>query len=673
MEQTQEKPKATLREGLLLGPQRQFKLQSEVADMALGKIWHVSDLGPGSRTSLSLIFVDPALVADTRSNDTIKKQINAKLLKHQHLLDQQGFFQLKNGWLALTWESLDGLTLQSLIDNGSVGKLKPRQLKALLGQVAVALDFMAKTHGHAHGALCPELIFINRGTGVKLAGQGLRPALDGVNDQLQTPLSYPQYQAPEAFHPGNVSAKSDTYSLGCIAYQILTGERPYVVGTDGERSRHHDKQPRHVSDRQWLTLQRALSEKPEERPTSAPAMIQALFVEEKEDDSDDSSTLDEIHSTAASTQATNQDKKPSGTKVSRAARGLISRLNRPVVFAIGLALGISITLALQLLNNHDNSQASLAETNEQESPAQQTDTAGAQTAQSTSTEDHLNNSSHGVSTLTPEQMQAVLENPQSTDLANENRPSQTLFRDMIDADIYGPEMVVIPAGRYSKGDDSNFADDNEKPAHEVHIQQAFGLSRYEVTFDEYDQFAKATNRPLPPDEGWGRGRRPVINVTWQDAYDYTQWLAEVTGEPYRLPTESEWEYASRAGSQSRYSWGEKILPGYANCDECGSQWSGQQTAPVGSLKPNPWGLYDMAGNVDEWVADCYADNYVDSPTDGTAASEHGCSERAMRGGSWFDIARLMRPSSRYRNPANGSRNSWGFRIALDINPRMLSQ
>lgn len=81
----------------------------------------------------------------------------------------------------------------------------------------------------------------------------------------------------------------------------------------------------------------------------------------------------------------------------------------------------------------------------------------------------------------------------------------------------------------------------------------------------------------------------------------------------------------------------------------------------------------MAGNVDEWVADFYADNYVDSPTDGTAASEHGCSERAMRGGSWFDIARLMRPSSRYRNPANGSRNSWGFRIALDINPRMLSQ
>ena len=128
-------------------------------------------------------------------------------------------------------------------------------------------------------------------------------------------------------------------------------------------------------------------------------------------------------------------------------------------------------------------------------------------------------------------------------------------------------------------------------------------------------FARATGRDLPSDEGWGRGNRPVINVSWRDAQAYVQWLSRETDQPYRLPTEAEWEYAARAGTQSAFSWGNKPAVGFAVCDECGSDWDGSQTAPVGALQPNPWGLYDMAGNVSEWVEDCYAADYSGAPVE----------------------------------------------------------
>lgn len=687
MEQAQQKSAFDLKEGMMFGPQRHFKLQAEVARIPLGRAWRVSDLGPGSRTSLSMLFADPILVADSSFLEALKKHINsAKRTKHQHLLDQQGFFQLKGGIFAIVQESLDGLTLEKLIRTADAQKLKRRQLKVLLGQIAIALDFLAKKQHTAHGALCPEMTFINRGAGIKLTGYGLRQALDDINDQLSTPLSYPHYQAPEAFHPGNISAKSDIYSLACLAYELLVGEKPFMVNSSGERQRHHEKQPRHVSDKQWLTLQRAFSDNPDDRPTSAPALVQALFIDEPEEA--------EEPDKKASPDTTEEEKR-SGTAAaffnpdSKLGR-LFSRFpilerffGRPAFFTFGAIIGFA--LALILFPPFDEGsdteaqvaaaqqQASLeAEASAAESTAESTESPETSAAEQTDTGSIPDDTGDAdVATTDNPQANDVTDteaNPQSSDIARDDRPSQTIFRDQISNDIFGPEMVVVPAGKFSKGDDSNYADDNEKPAHEVNIQLAFALSRYEVTFDEYDKFAETTGRAKPSDEGWGRGRRPVINVTWHDAKAYVDWLAEVTGEPYRLPTESEWEYASRAGSQTRYSWGDTVLPGYANCDECDSQWGGQRTAPVGSFKPNAWGLYDMAGNVDEWSADCYVDNYVGAPADGTAGKTSGCDARAMRSGSWFDIARLMRPSSRYRNPANGSRNSWGFRVALDLKP-----
>ena len=145
-----------------------------------------------------------------------------------------------------------------------------------------------------------------------------------------------------------------------------------------------------------------------------------------------------------------------------------------------------------------------------------------------------------------------------------------------------PELVVVPAGRFRMGCVSGRdCWDDARPVHEVEVR-SFALGVYEVTFEEYERFAAATGRDRPNDRGWGRGGRPVIHVSWEDATAYADWLSDETGEQYRLPSESEWEYAARAGATTRYSWGQDIGRDRANCRECGSRWDGAGTAPSGS-------------------------------------------------------------------------------------------
>lgn len=237
------------------------------------------------------------------------------------------------------------------------------------------------------------------------------------------------------------------------------------------------------------------------------------------------------------------------------------------------------------------------------------------------------------------------------------------------AQTEGLGIVVIPAGSFRMGDLQGEGDEDEVPVRIVRIQKPFGIGQYEVTFDEYDQFATVTKRKLPNDQGWGRGRRPVINVSWQDAVEYTKWLSEQTGKRYRLPTEAEWEYAARGGKETTYWWGKDLLKGMANCNGCGSQWDGKQTAPVGSLKPNPFGLYDTAGNVWEWVEDCYHGNYNGAPEDGSAWKETGggyCDLRVVRGGSWGASPEFLRASFRGWIGADYRSYLIGFRLVQDI-------
>ena len=249
-------------------------------------------------------------------------------------------------------------------------------------------------------------------------------------------------------------------------------------------------------------------------------------------------------------------------------------------------------------------------------------------------------------------------------------PPGKLFREPLRSGGEGPQMVVLPAGNFRMGCLSNddVCRDYEKPVHEVRIARPFAVSVYEVTFEEYDRFTASTGRGRADDEGWGRGRRPVINVSWLDAQAYVSWLSEQTGAEYRLLSESEWEYAARAGSSTKYSWGDEIGRNRANCggDRCGDQW--EYTAPVGSFEPNGFGLYDMHGNVWEWVADCWNKDYQGAPTDGSAWTWSDCENRVLRGGSWSSSPGYLRSASRLRSSTVFRYYFLGFRVVRTLTP-----
>ncbi|MCY4452544.1 MAG: SUMF1/EgtB/PvdO family nonheme iron enzyme [Immundisolibacterales bacterium] len=252
--------------------------------------------------------------------------------------------------------------------------------------------------------------------------------------------------------------------------------------------------------------------------------------------------------------------------------------------------------------------------------------------------------------------------------AEERTPGRT-FRDCREC----PEMVVVPAGSYLMGSPRTEMgrSDDEGPQRRVSISEPLAVGRYEVTFAEWEScFRAGACKRNPDDQGWGKGRRPVVGVRWKDARAYVKWLSRKTGEPYRLLTEAEWEYAARAGSTSRYSWGRKVGKGRANCSGCKSEWDGQKrTAPVGSFPPNPFGLHDVHGNVWEWTEDCWRKTYEGAPVDGSAylAAEFGgkCVFRTLRGGSWLNRPWSMRSANR-SGIAYAIHRNVGLRVARDF-------
>ena len=230
-----------------------------------------------------------------------------------------------------------------------------------------------------------------------------------------------------------------------------------------------------------------------------------------------------------------------------------------------------------------------------------------------------------------------------------------------------PEMVVVPSGSYRMGSPSSESGryDDEGPEHQVTIAHPFAVGVYEVTFGEWDACVndRGCGGRRPDDEGWGRSRRPVINVSWEDAQAYVRWLSGKTGEAYRLLSEAEWEYVARAGTRTMYWWGDTIGRSRANYNR-----NHGNTVDVGSYAPNGFGLYDVHGNVWEWVEDCWNGSYSGAPSDGSAWESVECRRRVLRGGSWYSEPRFLRSASRLRVSAGNRDFHAGFRVARTLTP-----
>jgi len=220
-----------------------------------------------------------------------------------------------------------------------------------------------------------------------------------------------------------------------------------------------------------------------------------------------------------------------------------------------------------------------------------------------------------------------------------------------------PEMSTLRGGQFAMGGNEEIS---EKPVHQVTIKP-FAIGKFPVSVREWNECAAAKACGFTAS---GKDEAPITNVSWSDARQYVAWLAEATRKPYRLPTEAEWEYAARGGTQTRYWWGDQFQSGMANCKNCTDIAATEQPTKVGSSKPNPFGLYDMGGGVDQWVEDCWHKNYQGAPADGSAWVESECASHVIRSGSWKNDARYARPSNRDSYDTNVRYPTHGFRVAL---------
>jgi len=239
------------------------------------------------------------------------------------------------------------------------------------------------------------------------------------------------------------------------------------------------------------------------------------------------------------------------------------------------------------------------------------------------------------------------------------------FKDKLKAGGSGPLMIQVPGAEYRMGGASAIIAADEVPRHMVTIK-SFMVSVYEVTYAEYDRFAKATKRKLPDSTGWDRKTHPVNNVSWNDALAYTRWMSKQTGKQYRLLSESEWEYVARAGITKSFWWGNSAGSSNAHCFDCKSDYSTSKPAKIGTYKPNQFGLYDTAGNLFEWVHDCYHRNYKEAPTDGSVWEGGDCSVRVARGGAYRSPASSMRAENREKFPSDRGQYNVGIRLARDL-------
>jgi formylglycine-generating enzyme required for sulfatase activity len=227
-----------------------------------------------------------------------------------------------------------------------------------------------------------------------------------------------------------------------------------------------------------------------------------------------------------------------------------------------------------------------------------------------------------------------------------------------------PVLLALHPVPFTMG--SNSSDPSERPAHKVAIKSPFAVGKYEVTVDQWNACVQANACPAIPLAADAAGNLPMRDVSWDEAQLFLKWLSGLSGRPYRLPTEAEWEYAARGGTATKHWWGDAMKGGNSSCKGCGQPWNADSPPPVGSFTPNPFGFYDMNGSVWEWVADCWHSSYKNAPGDGSAWNGDSCQARVIRGGSWKEDASYMLSTTRFKYDAGVRQSQNGFRVARTL-------
>ena len=539
---------------------------------------------------------------------------------HRHIIKVHRFFQA-HGTAYIVMEYAEGETLSAYLNRR--GTLQEAELTAILYPI---LDGLAVVHSadFLHRDIKPGNIIIrDEDKSPVLLDFGAARQAIGSKSRSITSIITPGYAPIEQYSSRGIQGTwTDIYALGAVCYRALTGEVP-----DDATDRVIqdtllpvvDRCSGHASRSFLSSIDRALQVNAEDRPQSI-SEWRAMLGEA----ASGSVTFQPSPVRPGLGRAAVSDPSPSSSVIEGSS---VSPARPPAKSRGKLSAFFFVVLFAVLLGGLDYYHQEVY------IPAQERQA----------------------------QAQAEAEAEQRR-IQEAERVRQSKFKDCVAC----PEMIVVPSGSFQMGSppDESGRGDDEGPQHRVSIGYRFAVGVYEVTFSEWDACVESggCNGYHPDDKGWGRGNRPVINVSWTDAQSYVDWLSAKTGHNYGLLSESEWEYVARAGTTTRYSWGNNIGHNRANCDGCDSRWDDDRTAPVGAFNANAWGVHDMHGNVWEWVEDCWNDSYVGAPSDGSAWTSGDCGRRVLRGGSWFDYPRNLRSANRYGNTTEIRDLDDGFRV-----------
>jgi formylglycine-generating enzyme required for sulfatase activity len=713
-----------LMSGQEIGPQnRRYRLERLIGMGGMGQVWQATDLAThaelGHSEMVALKILPPQLTQSaTHAKLLIEEATQARRLAHENIVRVYEWAQdPATSSYFIIMEYLEGQDLDAYL--AAQGPLPLEAVYRLLSPVGEALQYAWDKHKLVHRDLKPGNVFLTQRGEIKLLDFGIasRARSAGSSLGLQTPnAGTVGYRAPEAgTHQRQPSPRLDVYAVAVMIYQLLEGRMPF---DDMRPADYHPSPPQGLNLAQWKVLQNGFAYAQERRPASVNELLAELHraAGPSEEERAAQARQEQEREQQKKAQQEQQQKERASQAASKAAQAeqaRVAELKRQAVAAelaarrqaeaaaekarldqqrrameakqraeaeaAAQARKQALREQLQARRDADAKKAREEQEEQQRKAAQ----LKAEAAYRAEQERHRK--------LQAERNAAELAALMPTPSSPVADPKGVLRDRFVDGTGVGPDLVLIPTGRFQMGSHEHEQSlaikagaqknwlDREMPQHWVGIEQPFAMGRFPVTVGQWRQFVRATGWESQSDTDWRapgfaqNDEHPVVGVSWMDAQQYLRWLSEMTGQVYRLPTESEWEYACRAGTKTAFSFGDTISTEQANYDG-NYTYNGsrrgtylQGTNKAGAFQPNPWGLYDMHGNVWEWTQDAVHDNYIGAPVDGSAWEEGGDPvRRILRGGSWLYNPRYLRSAVRNGFSAVLANDIVGFRVARKL-------
>lgn len=662
--------------GMEIGPQtRRYRLERLIAAGGMGQVWQATDLAThaeiGHSEQVAIKILPPHLTQGaTRAKLLVEEATQARRLAHEHIVRVYEWAQdPATSSYFIIMECLEGEDLEQLL--AREGKLTLQRTHALLLPVAQALDYAWNKAHLVHRDIKPGNVFVTKKGEVKLLDFGIaaRSRSNASTLGIEAPgdSGTAGYRAPEAgTHTRQPAQRLDVYSVSVMVYQMLEGHMPF----DGARTAHHEpSKPDGLDEAQWQALRRGFSWKADERPASVTELLASIMHPAPPPAAKPRAEEAAARRRAEMLAKATADAQRKAALAKQKAEEEEARRLRKEELKRQLAERRALELA-RVKQEQDEAQRK----------ALQAKAAAAYRAEQQRARAEL--AVRNAAALAAQMPSA----------ASPTADPEGVLRDRFsDGGGLGPELVLVPTGRFQMGSNEHERKkamaagsqqswlERETPQRWVGIERSFALGRFPVTVGEWRQFVQATGWQAHGEIDWSSPgfsqdeSHPVVGISWNDAQQYCSWLSQRTGQSYRLPSEAEWEYACRAGTKTAFSFGDTISTDLANYD--GNQsYNGSPkgtwrkgTSPVGAYAPNPWGLYDMHGNVWEWVQDAVHDNYQGAPLDGRAWEEGGdATRRILRGGSWQYSPRYLRSAIRNGYSASMANDIVGFRVVRDL-------